>query len=277
LADLSGEIAMASASLQEGRLGHVLAGVGDVAIFAARTLGWLVRRRPPRGTILTSCYEVGVRSVGVIVITGTFIGMVLAVQSYAEFRSMGLESRIGTIINVSVVRELGPVLAATMLAGRIGGAIAAELATMRISEQIDALACLAINPIHFLVVPRFIACVLVIPLLTIIADFMGVLGGWLIAVPYYGVEAHYYWTYTHLERWDIAVGLFKSLFFGAAIGLISCHRGFRSRPGAQGVGQASTEAFVFSFIAILALDFILAMFANALYARLWPDAGSRLL
>jgi phospholipid/cholesterol/gamma-HCH transport system permease protein len=264
-----------------GRLGarfaNALTVLGDWIIFAGQTFAWLVRRRPPAGTVLTNCHDVGVRSVGVIMITGTFIGMVLAVQTYGEFRTLGLETRVGTIINVSVVRELGPVLAATMLAGRVGSAMAAELATMRISEQIDALSCLAINPIHYLVVPRLLACVLVIPLLTVVADFMGVLGGWLIAVHLYQIEGHYYWTGTHLEVWDIGVGLFKSLFFGAAIALISCHRGFNSKPGSQGVGQSATEAFVASFIAILALDFVLSYSASNLYERIWPDSGSKLL
>jgi phospholipid/cholesterol/gamma-HCH transport system permease protein len=251
--------------------------LGDWTIFAGRTIGWLFRRRPPRNSVLTSCHDIGVRSVGVIMVTGTFIGMVLAVQAYGEFHSLGLETRMGTIINVSVLRELGPVLAATMLAGRIGSAMAAELGTMRISEQIDALAVLGANPIHFLAGPRLIACVLMIPLLTILADFMGVLGGAVISVQLYGIEVHYYWAHANVEMWDIGVGVFKSIFFGAAIALISCHRGFNARPGSQGVGRAATEAFVASFIAILALDFVLAMSCNALYDRLWPEAGSRLL
>src|SRR5262249_2693555 len=162
-------------------------------------------------------------------------------------------------------KELGPVLAATMLAGRIGSAMAAELATMRITEQTDALETMGINPIHFLVVPRFIACVLLIPLLTILADFMGVMGGALISTKVYRIEAHHYWTPAQefVGRWDLFSGLFKSMFFGAAIALISCHRGFNTRPGAQGVGRAATEAFVVSFIAILALDFFLALFMNS--------------
>jgi phospholipid/cholesterol/gamma-HCH transport system permease protein len=251
--------------------------LGDWTIFAGLSMAWMVRRRPPRGSILTSCHDIGVRSVSVVMVTGTFIGMVLAVQAYGEFHTIGLETRMGTIINVSVLRELGPVLAATMLAGRIGSAMAAELATMRISEQIDALSCLGANPLHYLVVPRLISCVLVIPLLTVLADFMGVVGGGIISIQLYHIEAHSYWDHSHVARWDIGVGLFKSFFFGAAIALISCHRGFNTKPGSQGVGQAATEAFVASFIAILALDFVLAMSSNALYERLWPDTGSKLL
>src|SRR5205823_6658215 len=146
-------------------------------IFSGRALAWMFRRRPSPGTIAPNFYYVGVRSVPVIAITGTFIGMVLAVQSYSQFSQFGLASRMGAIINVSIVRELGPVLAATMLAGRVGSAIAAELATMRVTEQIDALSVLGAHPLHYLAVPRLLACALLIPLLTVLADFMGVIGG----------------------------------------------------------------------------------------------------
>lgn len=251
--------------------------LGDWSAFAGLACSWLIRRRPSHRTFLTSCYFVGVRSVGVIMITGAFIGMVLAVQTYAQFHRLGLSTRLGAIINVSVVRELGPVLAATMLAGRVGSAMAAELATMRITEQIDALAVLGANPVHYLVVPRLLSCVLLIPLLTIIADFTGVMGGALISIKVYHIEAYYYWQHSEgfVGIWDLATGLFKSVFFGAAIALISCHRGFRSSPGAQGVGQAATQAFVASFIAILALDFFLAMSLNTLHDRIWPTPSGK--
>jgi phospholipid/cholesterol/gamma-HCH transport system permease protein len=213
--------------------------------------------------------------VPVVAITGTFIGMVLAVQSYGQFHQFGLATRLGSIINLSVVRELGPVLAATMLAGRVGSAMAAELATMRVTEQIDALSCLGVNPLHYLVVPRFLACVLLIPLLTILANFMGVMGGGLICIKVYHIDAHHYWSHARgfIGYWDITVGLIKPMFFGAAIALISCHRGFSSEGGAEGVGRSATQAFVISFITILALDFFLALFFNGLYDRLWPAAG----
>jgi phospholipid/cholesterol/gamma-HCH transport system permease protein len=260
-----------------GKVQTALVLLGDWTIFAAQTFRWLLRRRPPRGTVTINAYDIGVRSVGVVIITGMFIGMVLAVQAYGEFHTLGLQSRLGTIVNVSVLRELGPVLAATMLAGRVGSSMAAELATMRITEQIDALACLGINPTHYLAVPRLIACVVVIPLLTMIADFTGVLGGAVIAIQMYGVDSYQYWTRSNVEMWDIGVGIFKSVWFGAAIALISCHRGFNSKQGSEGVGRAATEAFVASFIAILALDFMLALCTSQVYNWLWPYAGSKLL
>jgi phospholipid/cholesterol/gamma-HCH transport system permease protein len=257
----------------------VLVAVGDLALFAARTLSWLAFRRPRRGTLFPTFYAVGVRSVPVIAITGTFVGMVLAVQSYNTFHQLGLATRLGGLINVSIVRELGPVLAATMLAGRVGSAMAAELATMRITEQLDAMACLGVNPVHYLVVPRFLACVLLIPLLTIMANFMGVMGGALVCTRIYQVEAHHYWTHSQdlVGPWDLTVGLIKPMTFGAAIALISCYRGFNSQAGAEGVGRAATDAFVSSFIAILALDLLLVVSLNALHERLWPAAGPKFL
>jgi phospholipid/cholesterol/gamma-HCH transport system permease protein len=258
---------------------RALISLGDWTQFTGQTMGWFLSRLPSRGTLLPVFYYVGVRSVMVVMITGSFIGMVLSVQSYAQFHHLGLDTRLGQIINLTIIRELGPVLAATMLAGRVGSAMAAELATMRITEQIDALACLGVNPVHYLVVPRFLACFLLIPLLTIVADFMGVLGGSFMSTWVYQIDSHYYWQYSQqaVTLWDLLTSLVKAMFFGAAIALISCHRGFRSRPGAEGVGRAATEAFVVSFIAILVLDLFLGMFLNTLHDRLWPGAGVRLM
>jgi phospholipid/cholesterol/gamma-HCH transport system permease protein len=260
------------------RIGDVLADVGAVAVFAGQVVAGAIQRAGWR-TLVPVSFEVGVRSIPVVAVTGLFIGMVLAVQAYGQFAALGLSTRLGSIINISVVRELGPVLAATMLAGRVGGAMAAELATMKITEQIDALACLGVNPTRYLGAPRFVACVLLIPLLTTIANFMGVLGGALICIRVYGVEGHYYWENTqgYVELYDVITGLVKPLFFGAAIAVISCHHGMNSEPGAEGVGRAATRAFVASFIAILALDFLLAMFLNNLYGYIWPRAGGKMI
>jgi phospholipid/cholesterol/gamma-HCH transport system permease protein len=278
MARLSEETTRAPTALSD-LANAVILGLGDIALFSGRTLAWMVRRRLRRDTLLPILHAVGVRSVPVVAITGTFIGMVLAVQSYSQFHQLDLDTQLGSIINLSIVRELGPVLAATMLAGRVGSAMAAELATMRVTEQIDALSCLGVNPVHYLVVPRFLACVLLIPLLTIMANFMGVMGGALICTKVYHVEAYHYWRHAqaHIGMWDLTTGLVKPMFFGAAIALISCHRGFNSGAGAEGVGRAATEAFVASFIAILGLDLMLAMFLNNLYERLWPTTGVHLM
>lgn len=262
-----------------GDLGYTaVSALGDLTVFSIRTLAWM-RRPPTPGTLLSSCYLVGVRSVPVVALTGLFIGMVLAVQAYHQFHQIGMDTRLGAIINVSVVRELGPVLAATMIAGRVGSAMAAEIGTMAVTDQIDAIRCLGVPPLHYLVVPRFFACVGLIPLLTVLADFTGIVGGALISTQVYHVETYHYWERARevVGTWDISAGLIKSVFFGGAIALISCHRGFNSRAGAEGVGRAATQAFVLSFIAILVFDFFLAVFLNDLSNRFWPETGRGLL
>jgi phospholipid/cholesterol/gamma-HCH transport system permease protein len=264
-------------TLVEG-VNQVILDVGDLCLFALHVLAWTFWR-PGKGTLLPICYTIGVRSIPVVAITGTFIGMVLAVQTYSQFHAYGMDTQLGSMINISVVRELGPVLAATMLAGRVGSAMAAELATMRITEQIDALACLGVNPVHYLAVPRFLACVLLIPLLTVLADFMGVMGGALICVQVYHIDGYHYWRNAQgvLELWDMTTGLIKPTVFGAAIAVISCRQGFRGEPGAEGVGKAATSAFVASFIAILALDFFLATFLIYLHNVIWPNGAAHIL
>src|SRR5262245_55486094 len=167
--------------------------VGDLTLFAFRVVYWLFGRLPRRETIIPNFYQVGVLSLPVIALTGTFIGMVLAVQSYFTFRDLGLETRLGAVINMTLVRELGPVLAATMLAGRVGCAMAAELGTMRVTGQIDALERMGADPVRYLVVPRFLACIFLIPTLTIMADFMGVVGGYVYSVSFLNIDMHHYW------------------------------------------------------------------------------------
>jgi phospholipid/cholesterol/gamma-HCH transport system permease protein len=258
-------------------LEDALVGLGDLTVFTLRVCVWLPRRPAP-GSVLPVFYAIGFQSVPVVAVTGLFIGMVLAVQAYSTFHHMGMETYLGGIVNSSVVRELGPVLAATMLAGRVGSAMAAELATMRVTEQLDALTCLGRNPLHQLVVPRLLACVLLIPLLTILADFMGVMGGSLIGVRVFGIDRFHYWNNAqgYVTLWDLTAGLTKPMTFGAAIALVSCHRGFHGDPGAEGVGRAATRAFVASFIAILVLDFFLAMLLNTLHDYLFPHGGRAL-
>lgn len=258
-------------------LGWVTA-VGDIAEFFFRTLAWIFTRAPHRHTLLPNFYQIGVLSFPVVALTGTFIGMVLAVQSHSQFRQLNLETRLGAVINMSLVRELGPVLAATMLAGRVGSAMAAELGTMRVTEQIDALAAMGANPIHYLVVPRFLACLILIPTLTIIADFFGVLGGATYCIAGLGIDSNHYWQNSRefIGTFDLFSGVFKSLFFGAAIALVSCYRGFHCDPGAEGVGRAATSAFVVSFVLILILDFFLGIALDELYFLIWPE-GAHLL
>ncbi|OHB68564.1 MAG: ABC transporter permease, partial [Planctomycetes bacterium RBG_13_63_9] len=244
-----------------------LVALGSISLFALRTVSWLMTRLPRKETLLPNFYQIGVLSLPVVALTGTFIGMVLVVQSYTQFRSMHIETHLGAVINMSLVRELGPVLAATMLAGRVGSSMAAELGTMRVTEQIDALTSMGANPIHYLVVPRFLGCLVLIPTLVIMADFMGVAGAYFLAVYWCGVDSHHYLANSadFVGNFDLFAGVFKSLFFGAAIALIGCHRGFHCDPGAEGVGRAATSAFVHSFVVILLLNLILGIILNAVY------------
>ncbi|MBN1394993.1 MAG: ABC transporter permease [Pirellulales bacterium] len=249
-------------------------GLGKMADFIMRLAGWLFGRLPRRETIIPNFYQIGVMSLPVVALTGTFIGMVLVVQSYVQFRNMHLEAKLGAVINMSLVRELGPVLAATMLAGRVGSAMAAELGTMRVTEQIDALVSMGANPIHYLVVPRFLGCLLLIPALTLMADFMGVIGALFYAVYLLGIDFHHYLENSRhfVGSFDLFVGVFKSLFFGGAIAIIACYRGFNCEPGAEGVGRAATAAFVSSFVMILLLDLLLGIALDGVYYAIWPEA-----
>jgi len=248
---------------------------GDLALFASSTMYWLFRKGCRTDTLVQASYNIGVLSLPVVMLTGCFIGMVLAVQSYPSLRMVGLDSRLGAIINMSLVRELGPVLAATMLAGRIGSSIAAELGTMRVTEQIDALASMGTSPIYYLVVPRFLACFILIPGLTAMADLMGVLGGGIYSVQFLGVESHSYWYYSSaiVGRFDLIAGMIKSMFFGVIIALISCHQGFNCDPGAEGVGKAATASFVLSFVSILFVDLMLGILLDGIYSLFWAPPG----
>ncbi|MDB5323157.1 MAG: putative rane protein [Phycisphaerales bacterium] len=253
---------------------NLLAAFGEFWNFVGRTFSWLGRgslRWKNMRLVLPQMYEVGFKSVPVIGITGAFIGMVLAIEAYTQFRSIGQENRLGGIINVSVVKQIGPVLAAVMLAGRVGGALTAELGTMNVTEQLDALRVMGADPIRVLVVPRFLACIVLLPILTIYSDMLGVIGGWLVSVKSLGIPEDPYWRYSAaaVDNWQIFEGLVKATFFGAAIGLISCYKGFTCGAGAQGVGRACTESFVTSFIAIIVLNFFFAKVAKDWYVSLY--------
>ena len=254
-----------------------LDGLGDWSLFAGRAVTGVFSAHLKMRELIGAAVAVGVESVGVVAVTGLFIGMVLAVQAYSQFHLIGLDTSLGGVIHMSVVRELGPVLAAVMLAGRVGTAMAAQLGTMRVTEQIDALACLGVDPVKYLVAPRFLGCVLVIPLLTVIADALGIVGSTLICVNVFDIDQYHYWRHTanFVKPFDVFVGLVKSVLFGGVLSLICCHRGFHSKAGAEGVGRAATEGFVLSFVSILILDFVLAMVTNAANNLLDPGNGGR--
>ena len=229
----------------------------------AGMFGKVVRRMasPPwyPRLILQQAEEVGVQSLPVVLLTALFTGMVLALQSYIVFHRFAAESMIGAVVSLSMVRELGPVLVALMVAGRVGSSFAAELGTMRVSEQIDALWTLSTDPLRYLIMPRVIAAVLMMPLLVVLADIMGVWGGYLISTYLLDQNPTVYadQAVRYLELEDVYSGLFKSTVFGLIIAVVSCSEGFFCRGGAQGVGSGTTRAVVVSCMSILISDFFL--------------------
>ena len=252
--------------------------LGDYVRFMSAILYWMMRGpgRFARQQLFMQMFEVGTLSIPVVMITGAFIGAVMAIETGPQFIQIGLGSRLGTIINLTVIKQIGPVLTSVMLAGRVGGALTAELGTMKVTEQIDAMRAMAANPIRCLAVPRFAACILMMPALTVFSDALGILGGWLLSVHILGVDSGDYWKYTRdsLENYTIITGFLKTMFFGGAIASIGCYKGFNAGSGAQGVGRACTEAFVTSFVAILVTNFFLAMLMNSIYQILWPGQPS---
>jgi phospholipid/cholesterol/gamma-HCH transport system permease protein len=229
----------------------------------ATTLGQVASRimtapRYPR-LILDQAEEVGVQSLPVVLLTALFTGMVLALQSYIVFHRFAAESMIGVVVSLSMVRELGPVLVGLMVAGRVGASFAAELGTMRVSEQIDALWTLSTDPLRYLIMPRVIAAIVMMPLLVVISDFIGIYGGYAISVFMLDQNPAVYLEKTteFMELKDFYSGLVKAGFFGMLIGIIGCTEGFNCKGGAAGVGRATTRAVVISCMSILVFDYFL--------------------
>jgi phospholipid/cholesterol/gamma-HCH transport system permease protein len=245
------------------RLGRaVLAGIeemGKIILLFISVLVWMFRPPLKLHNIFKQMEFVGVKSIFVVVLTGTFTGMVLALQSYHGFRMFSAESLVGGTVALSMTRELGPVLTALMVTARAGSAMAAELGTMRVTEQIDALYVMAANPVKHLIVPRVIAGVLMAPLLTVVSDFMGILGGYFVGVHILGINPGIFIkNITRLvDLNDIYNGLVKAACFGLILSLIGCYKGFNTYGGAEGVGRATTEAVVLASITILISDYFL--------------------
>ena len=229
----------------------------------SQTLFWfLVPPFKVRHTLFQMA-RIGVSSLPIVSLIAVFIGMVLAFQTAYSLGTFGAEIYIASIVALSVTREISPVLTALIVAGRVGASITAELGTMKVTEQIDALESLATNPVKYLVVPRFVATVLMLPLLTVYSDYVGILGGYLIGIWKLGIGSTLYMkmTWDPLVLKDIFTGLFKSLIFGVIIAVIACFEGLRTEGGAEGVGRATTLSVVMSFIFIIAMDcFITAIF-----------------
>jgi phospholipid/cholesterol/gamma-HCH transport system permease protein len=246
------------AALGRGVLGALQA-TGALVLFALEGVSHLFRPPFYGRLFLRHLIEIGYFSLPVVALTATFTGMVLALQTYTGFARFNAEGAVANVVVLSITRELGPVIAGLMVAGRIGASFAAEIGTMRVTDQIDALATLSTNPMKYLVAPRLLAGAISLPFLVLIADILGVMGGWLIGAAKLGFSSAGYLraTMDFVQTMDVVSGLVKAAVFGFLIALMGCWCGYNSRGGAQGVGAATTSAVVASSILILVLDYII--------------------
>jgi phospholipid/cholesterol/gamma-HCH transport system permease protein len=237
----------------------VCRGAGELALFGLEGVSHLVRPPFYFRRFIQALLEISYYSLPVVSLTAVFTGMVLALQSYTGFARFSAQGAVANLVVLSVTRELGPVLAGLMVAGRVGAAMAAELGTMRVTDQIDALSTLSTNPMKYLVAPRLLAGTIALPLLVIVADILGVLGGFIVSTLKLGFNVGAYLTATmdFLQTQDVVSGLAKAAVFGFIIALMGCYQGYHSRGGAQGVGAATTMAVVTASILILAFDYVL--------------------
>ncbi|NQU74573.1 MAG: ABC transporter permease [Candidatus Omnitrophica bacterium] len=237
--------------------------IGGLWTLFVETLLWTFQPPFKRKEIMDQMNKIGVNSVPIVFLTSLFTGMVLALQSAYQMQKISATMYVASLVSLSMCRELGPVLTALVVAGRVGASITAELGTMKVTEQVDALETLATNPIKYLAVPRFVALFFMLPLLTIYADFIGILGGYLVGVGKLGVTSSLYWrmTYDPLVLKDFFTGLIKSFAFAIIICIVACYQGLNSEGGAEGVGRATTLSVVSSFILIISADcFFTALF-----------------
>lgn len=247
-----------------------LSGLGDFGLLVKETLVSLFTFKIAPRDLIYQVYFIGVKSQTVVLVTGAFTGMVLAAQAYYQFHQVKMDTATLALVGVSMCSELGPVLTSLMVAGRVGAAIAAEIGTMRVTEQVDALRTLATHPVDYLVAPRLLAAIIVMPILTAEAIAIGISSGYLVVVHLMNVDPTYLW-YNMLRYTtyvDLTIGLIKSLIFGGIIAIIGCYKGMTCRDGAEGVGHATTAAVVYSSIAILISNFFLTLLLGRIFHTL---------
>ncbi len=246
-----------------------LEGIGSFVLKRMEEFGtiillyWETMRRtfhkPRPGQIIKQMSHLGVDSLSIASLTLLFTGVVLTLQTAHEFIRFGAQSTVGGVVSIAIGRELGPVLVGVVCAGRVGSAITAEISTMKVTEQIDALRVMAVNPVEYLIVPRMLACMIVVPILTMFGDLVGVFGGWLIAVYYSGISSY---TFMHsidmfATVFDLTGGMLKAVFFGNVIAVLGCYYGLHCPDGAEGVGKATTRTVVTSIVVIFILNALL--------------------
>jgi len=247
-----------------------LDGLGRVSVLFVESMRSLFSKKVHWADFVKQLYVIGVGSQSVVVITGAFTGMVLCAQTYFQFHKVKMDTASLAVVAVSMCSELGPVLTALMVAGRVGAAMAAEIGTMRVTEQLDALRTLATHPIDYLVSPRIVATILALPLLTCESIGIGIIAGYVVGVGLLGIDPVYSYEnmikYTELA--DLVIGLIKSVVFAVIISLVSCYKGLYCAEGAEGVGKATTEAVVYSCISVLITNFFLTLFLTRLVEML---------
>jgi len=231
---------------------------GTIVLLYAETMRQL-KHKPRIHHIIAQMSHLGVDSLSIVSLTLLFTGVVLTLQTASQFIRFGAQSTIGAVVAVAIGRELGPVLVGVVCAGRVGSAITAEISTMKVTEQIDALRVMAVNPVDYLIVPRMLACMIVVPILTVFGDIIGILGGWAVAVYYSGISSYLY--INSIDRFcdvfDITGGMIKAVFFGNVIAVLGCYYGLHSPAGAEGVGKATTRTVVASIVVIFILNAVL--------------------
>jgi len=248
----------------------VFAAIGDYFTMVMNVL-WIIISRPPNFSLVRDqMYEIGVLSLPVVAITGFSTGMVLAAQSFFQLSDKGLASATGIMVAKAMIVELGPILTAFMVTGRVGAAMCAELGTMRVTEQIDALRSMAVDPFRYLVAPRFISGTLMLPLLTVFSATMGIFGGYILAVYYYNMSPSTFLDPLpiHIDTFDLFSGIVKAFVFGIIIITISCYRGMTTKGGAAGVGRATTNSVVICYSVILIGNFFLTLGLNSSYEQI---------
>jgi phospholipid/cholesterol/gamma-HCH transport system permease protein len=247
----------------------------DFSLFVGKTFRHYFRSYPRFSFFYRQFIEIGIKSIPIVLVVGAFVGMVLAVMTYQQFSKLGIESMMGPFIAVPMVSQLGPIMTALMILCRVGSAMTAELGSMKVTEQIDALHCFGINPIRTLIVPRTLVCAAMLPALTVISDIVGIFGGWALGVYVFDINESYYMekTRAYFTAFDVYTGLVKALVFGFIISLFCCFKGYATRGGASGVGKSIMEAVVVAFIAIIVLNFAMSLVATSIWYAFFEVEG----
>jgi phospholipid/cholesterol/gamma-HCH transport system permease protein len=260
-------------SFAKSNIFNLFNAIGEYISLIIQTIIFIIKKPPKWSLLRDQLYNIGVLSLTVVAITGASTGIVLATQSFYQLSDKGLSGVTGIMVAKAMITELGPVLTALMVTGRVGSAMCAELGTMQVTEQIDALRSMAVNPIRYLIAPRFIAGFIMIPFLTMFSVMLGIIGGYVISNLFFGMSAAAFFDPMplHITGFDIFTGVIKSFLFGILLVTICCYKGMKTKGGAAGVGMSTTNSVVVSYVWILISDFLITMALNSIYQELTTD------